>query len=88
MNEPGSIDYYLFLPMNTEFDARHPMVKECIEQGLCTNTLPTLLPQRMGYWPYYCETCWIHCQQRSSTRLFWDRDGIECECMGCSKDIK
>ena len=84
-DEPGSIDYYLFLPMNTVFDALHPMVKECIEQGLCTNTLPIIMPQRTGFgFPYYCETCWIHCQQQSSTELWWNRKGIECRCDNCS----
>ena len=73
--------------MNTEFDALHPMVKECIEQGLCTNTLPIIIPQRMGDgWPdYYCETCWIHCQQQSSTELWWNRGEIECDCENCSR---
>ena len=71
--------------MNTEFDARHPMVKECIEQGLCTNTLSTRLSQRIGgYWPYYCETCWIHCQQQSPTELQW-YDLQKCECKNCSR---
>ena len=86
-DEPGSIDYYLFLPMNIEFDALHPMVKECIEQGLCTNTLPIIIPQRMGgYSPCYCETCWIHCQQQSSMRWSWD--GMECKCKNCSRRSK
>ena len=63
------------------------MVKECVEQGLCTNTLPSILPQRMGYnWSFYCETCWIHCQQRLSTDLKWDMDGTKCKCENCSED--
>ena len=62
------------------------MVKECIEQGLCTNTLPQILPQGIGNW-LYCETCWIHCQQRSQTELIWntDMEGIECRCKNCSR---
>ena len=63
------------------------MEKECIEQGLCTNTLPRIMPQRMGDWSI-CETCWIHCQQESPTDLCWDREGIECECKNCSRRSK
>ena len=67
------------------------MVKECIEQGLCTNTLPQRIPQRVsdvgdGDWMFneYCETCWIHCQQRSK-KLWWHMEGIECKCENCSR---
>ena len=63
------------------------MVKECIEQGLCTNTLPQRMPQKMGYWTY-CETCWIHCQQGSSTELWWNVEGKECKCENCSRRSK
>ena len=65
------------------------MVKECIEQGLCTNTLPQIIPQRVGdYWPCYCETCWIHCQQHSSEGLWWYMEGTECKCKNCSRRSK
>ena len=63
------------------------MVKECIEQGLCTNTLPQRMPQRMGGY-YYCETCWIHCQQQPSTDLRWRKEGRECDCENCSRRSK
>jgi hypothetical protein len=54
-----------------DFDPRHPIVKECIEQKrLCTNTLSRAMPQRMGgYYVYYCETCWNYCKHRPSINL-------------------
>ena len=65
------------------------MVKECIEQGLCTNTLPQIMPQRMGGdWPWYCETCWVHCQQLSPAGMWWDREPMKCGCKNCSRRSK
>ena len=66
------------------------MVKECIEKGLCTNTLPQRMPQKMGYdYPhYYCETCWIHCQQQSPTELRWHMEGMKCQCESCPRRSK
>ena len=66
------------------------MVKECVEQGLCINTLPQKIPQLFGFsdLSYYCETCWIHCQQRPPEQLRWNREGRECKCKNCSRRSK
>ena len=69
------------IEVEIEFDARHPMVKQCIEQGLCTNTLPKIISQRMDYWSDYCETCWIHCKRKPRRELRWSMRGDECQCI-------
>jgi hypothetical protein len=69
-----------------QFDPRHPIVKECNEKGVCTNTLLHKMPQRMGCdsWEYFCEYCWTHCQGQVMTNdedFHWSTFGTECGCI-------
>jgi hypothetical protein len=67
------------------FDARHPIVKDCVEKKLRTNTLPVLYPQKMGSdWTHiYCESCWLYCDYRLSDDLYWSFLGEKCNCKHC-----
>jgi hypothetical protein len=66
------------------------MVKERIEQGLCTNKLPQQMPQYMDKENQsYCETCWTICQLGFSNELSWNYEESETECnCKCSKGAK
>jgi hypothetical protein len=68
-----------------QFDALHPMVKECLDKKLCTNTLPTTMPQYMSDSPhfYYCEGCWSHNPAVNwfpKGTYMWTLSGMRCRC--------
>jgi hypothetical protein len=70
-----------------EFDARHPTVKECIKNGLCTNTLPEPIPQKMyeHVTCFVCEYCHAHCGN-FSMMVDWSFVGARCGCIYCNKN--
>jgi hypothetical protein len=68
-----------------QFDARHPKVRECIEKGLCTNTLPEKYMQKL-YYGFFCEHCWRHClntDHRGREEWFGNN---RCNCLKCKSD--
>jgi hypothetical protein len=74
-------------PYRVSFDARHPTVRECVdEKKLCTNTLgDIIIPQQAGGDSIFCcETCWIYCHHQSPLSLWWNSRGMKCECNDCS----
>jgi hypothetical protein len=68
---------------NPDKDVTHPIVKECIDKGLCTNTLPVPMPQNM-YWSLYCQHCLIHCKKILPERSSWTTVPKRCFCL-CTK---
>jgi hypothetical protein len=81
-------------------DIRHPMIKECVKEGLCrlkscfisnklgTNTLPLKMHQKMGGCiRFYCETCWTYCHNEGPGKPRWIKRA-ECECNQCARMSK
>jgi hypothetical protein len=68
-----------------EFDPRHPKVVECVDKGLCTNTLGYIMPQRMSFliFKHFCEHCSTYCRGERDGPLSWNYFGTKCSCIEC-----
>jgi hypothetical protein len=72
-----------------QFDHRHPLIKDCLQRGLCTRHLSGI-PQLFGMFRppnmitvMYCEYCFSTCQQANLEHIKWmwdDNSMWECAC--------
>jgi hypothetical protein len=71
------------------FNARHPMIRECLEKKQCINTLGPAgydLPQYIyqGSVMFTCEHCYNYCFGSRIQKPQWAMFGGKCECPGCN----
>jgi hypothetical protein len=67
-------------------DVGHYKLKECLEKGLCTNSIKEILPQYMCFFgTWYCKYCWMHCLDDSPGYLSFHMVGQRCICEKCNK---
>jgi hypothetical protein len=80
---PDGTSYQGLWDNEPQFDALHPVIKDYIEKGKCTNTLKNLYPQRMacaGKSHRFCQPCWTKCMNNNPESLIWKKHGGKCNC--------